>query len=92
MDSELATLQEYILIASENKKQKTMNLDQFYDNILLWADVIWTERQEEMNNNIDLDVTDNMLDIRGDFSDDNPPLGEFYEDPVLETLKDQVYK
>jgi hypothetical protein len=60
-----------------------------------WADVIWTERQEEQNANFDLDVTD-RLDERPDLSMDEregpPPAGVFHEDPVLETLKDQVYK
>jgi hypothetical protein len=59
-----------------------------------WADVIWIERQEEQNANFDLDVTD-RLDERPDLSMDEreaAPAGEFYEDPVLETLKDQVYR
>lgn len=71
-----------------------MDIYQFYDSIILWADVVWTERQEEMNNNLDRDinVTD-MLEIRNDMNDANPPPpGEFYEDPALEIIKDQVYK
>ena len=94
VDSELATLQEYIQIATSTKHQKTITLQQFEDSIMQWADVIWTERQEEHNANFDLDVTD-RLDERPDLSMDDTapaPRGEFNEDPILEVLKDQVYK
>lgn len=71
-----------------------MTLIQFQDLIMDWADTIWIERQEEANKNFDLDVAD-QLDERPDLSehglglDANPaPAGEFYEDSVLETLKD----
>jgi hypothetical protein len=44
-----------------------------------------------MNNNLDINVTD-QLEIRNDMRDANPPPGEFFEDPALEIIKDQVYK
>ena len=71
-------------------------MQQFEDSIMQWADVIWTERQEEHNANFDLDVTD-RLDERPDLSVEDrhqatygevAPAGEFHEDPILEVLKD----
>ena len=50
IDSELQTLTDYIKISAENKKQQTMNMSQFFDYIILWADVIWSERKEENEN------------------------------------------
>ena len=70
-----------------------MTVYQFQDYIINWADIIWTERREEMNG-----VTDRFNEDRPDLSDANiepagPPRegGEFFQDPVLENLKDQVY-